>query len=294
MNKSVGIFLKSGFGNLGLGSGSLPALIKCLDAHDIPITKIIGSSAGSFAVPLLASRQFSDASEAWLGLAPSNVSKFHPIKTMRHPFARPSLFDSGPLERYIAPYFSRHLDKIFSPSTIPFEIITTDLKTGETIFFLNSPENKSSLLNICMASAAIVPFFEPRNVNGRILIDGAFSNDMPIKRFIDSGCDVVFVVDIYRGHPPLFVDGDPKELNWPGLLTRSTQINIHQHTQLRLGLALAEQAKCKIVFVYPEIELHHVLFLDFFDQEMKEMLTEIGYWSAKKTLKELGLDSPNI
>ncbi|HEY4507080.1 MAG TPA: patatin-like phospholipase family protein [Candidatus Paceibacterota bacterium] len=292
MNKA-GIFLRSGFGNLGLGSGAVPVLIKSLDAHNIPITRIIGSSAGSFAVPLFSARAFSDVSESWMGLTPKNISKFHPIQTISHPFKRSSLLDSEPLKRYMTKYFNRNLDDIFSPSTIPFEIITTDLKTGETVFFQNSLDNKNRLLDICMASAAIVPFFEPKKIDGQVLVDGAFSNDMAIQRLVDSGCDLIFVIDAYRGYPPVFSENDPKESNWPGFLSRVTLINIYHHSRLRLESALEKRGNCKIVFIRPETDLPYILFLDF-DEEIKKMLTQIGYWSAKKALHELGLDLNNI
>lgn len=311
----VGIYLKSGFGNLGFGTGALPVLIKCLDDYKISIGKIIGCSAGSFAVPAAAIRKFNNLLNAWLNISPPDISKLHRWQTIRHPFRRPSLLDSSPLKKYTSTFIEPDLDLICSSRAIPFEIITTDIKTGHGVYFLNTPENKNILLDVCMASAGIVPFFAPRMVGDLVLIDGAFTDDLPITRFATDGCDVVFVIDLYDGIP-LF-NKEFARLNWPDALLRSMHISIAQHSRLRLDfgklinnilevfekvdfseetkrkLGIEGYSKCKIVPVTAEIPIDHVGFRDF-DDCIKQQLLEAGYWAAKTTMKKMGLDSDNI
>ncbi len=309
--KKVGIFLKSGFGNLGFGSGALKVLIACLGHHNIEIVKLIGCSAGSFAIPSFAIRRPDRVSAAWFNLKPSDVSRFK----FQHPFHGLSILNPASLEKYTKQFIEPDLDLIFSEKAIPFEIITTDLKTGNGVYFQNTLENKSRLIDICMASAGIVPFFPPRTIDNLILVDGAFSDDLPLKRFMEAGCDIVFVVDLYDGLPAF--DNNPKKAIWPEFLLRMMQINTNQHSRLRLDLSerinkelevVREQklsigvvnklclnglVQCNVQFVIPAIPIRHISFRDFTEVE-KWALPAIGYWAAKTTVKKLGIDYEGV
>lgn len=312
--ENVGIFLKSGFGNLGFGVGALKVLISCLDHHKIKITKLIGSSAGSFAIPSFAIRRFEDVHKAWFNLQSEKVSNL----VWQHPFRGTSILSPAKLKKYVKSYIETNTDEIFSPKAIPFEIITTNLVTGDGVYFANIPANKHQLLEICMASAAIVPFFPPVTlvkVDDLILVDGGFSDDLPIKRFVDAGCDMVFVVDLYNGLPSF--DAHPKKRIWPEFLMRTIQISLAQHSRLRLDLSnkinreleVLERRKidggirselgidgfsrCVVKFVNPVIPMNHISFRRF-DKDDKQKLPEIGYWAAKTVMQKLGLDFDGV
>lgn len=319
--KNVGIYLKSGFGNLGFSAGAVPTLMKCLDAHKIKIVKIIGCSASSFIVPLLSIRKYNDILTAWFNLTPDDVSKFHFWDTLLHKiFQEAALLDFKPLRRYASGFLNSYLDEVFSNQAIPFEIIATDLMTGEGVYFPNSPENKTNLLEICMSSAAIVPFAEFIKIEDRILIDGGFSDDLPIRRLAESGCDTVFVFDLYNGIPALN-KRDKGEFFWPALLMRGIQITIAQHSRLRyeLGekinseLSFARQwsgigdhdqsmrqalgldffSSCSIKTVSAEIPIFHITFRHF-DGFTQQVLPEIGYYAAKTALNHIRLNNDMI
>jgi len=309
--KRVGIYLKSGFANLGFGTGAIPVIIKCLDQQNIPIAKIIGCSAGSFAVPVMAVREYADVLTAWLNIEPPNISHLHVWQTLRHFFSRPSLLDSSPLFKYARNFIEPHLDVACSSEAIPFEIITTDARTGDGVYFANTPENKDKLVEVCMRSAGIIPFFGIGNIGGVDLIDGGFSDDMPIKRFVDSGCNTVFVIDLYNGLPA-FNENDPKERCWPAMLMRATQISIQQHSRLRLDLnarineeiealenggtnitaksklRISDYSKCQVIFITAGYPIYHISFREF-DDFTKKILVMLGYLSADKALRNLGL-----
>lgn len=321
MNR-VGIIKRSGFANLGFGTGAMRVLLECLKHHNVEVIKLMGCSAGSFLLPLEAIGLFEESLEAWLNLTPDKIAKLRKLSLIRHPFKRPSILDSGPLREYANKLLEPNLDLIFSNTAIPFEIITTDLKTGDGVYFGNTRENKNILLDICMASAALVPLLPPVQINGLSLVDGAFSDDMPIKRLVDSGCDLIFVVDVYSGIPEFSVPF--KELAWPDLILRTSQISIDQHSRLRLDanqrinqeigffnnvrgidaaaqilnsfneyLKIEQYSECKIVFVRGETPIERIGFHEFQTIDQTN-LVEIGYWAAKTALKKLNLDFDGV
>ena len=87
-------------------------------------------------------------------------------------------------------------DRQFSDLAIPLIVVATDMATGEPVEL-----KEGELFNPVRASLAIPMIFPPWEINGRLLIDGAASNPLPIDIAIQNGADIVlamgFTVD-YR------------------------------------------------------------------------------------------------
>ena len=95
MNR-VGIIKRSGFANLGFGTGAMRVLLECLKHHNVEVIKL-WDVRGSFLLPLEAIGLFEESLEAWLNLTPDKIAKLRKPSLIRHPFKRPSILDSGPL-----------------------------------------------------------------------------------------------------------------------------------------------------------------------------------------------------
>ena len=74
---------------------------------------------------------------------------------------------------------------------IPFQAVATDLELGTAVVLENG-----SLASAIVASMAVPALFPPVEYEGRLLVDGGVSNNVPINVARDMGADIVIVVDI--------------------------------------------------------------------------------------------------
>ncbi|NQY52799.1 MAG: patatin-like phospholipase family protein [Campylobacteraceae bacterium] len=62
----------------------------------------------------------------------------------------------------------------------PVFINAYDIKHKQMHYF-----NKGNIINLCMASSALIPFFKPITYHGMSLIDGGLIDNIPVKPFIN-------------------------------------------------------------------------------------------------------------
>ncbi len=79
----------------------------------------------------------------------------------------------------------------FDKLAIPFRAVATDLETGSAVVL-----DKGDLASSMVASMAVPALFPPVELNGRLLVDGGVSNNIPIDVARALGADIVIVVDI--------------------------------------------------------------------------------------------------
>ena len=73
----------------------------------------------------------------------------------------------------------------------PFRAVATVLETGEEYEF-----KSGSVATALCASSAYPPFFKPVVVEGKALIDGAFSNSVPADKVREMGADYIVGIDL--------------------------------------------------------------------------------------------------
>ncbi|HIQ26418.1 MAG TPA: patatin-like phospholipase family protein [Aquifex aeolicus] len=149
--------------------GVLKALLK----GGIKIRAISGSSAGAI-VGAFASAGYTP--DKMVEIAQS-VSPFKVFKPSFPP--KVSLLSGKPVEEF----FRSFLPKSFEELEIPLWVSATDLKTGEGVLI-----NGGDLPKAVTASSALPPFFPPVELEGRLLNDGGFTNDLPVEPFLRKNC----------------------------------------------------------------------------------------------------------
>lgn len=83
-----------------------------------------------------------------------------------------SLYDNDRLRRFL----ERHLPiKTFAELRIPLAILATDLEAGESLHL-----DQGDLIEAVLASVAIPGLLPPVELNGRRLIDGGITNNLPL------------------------------------------------------------------------------------------------------------------
>jgi NTE family protein len=83
----------------------------------------------------------------------------------------------------------------FDELSIPYRAVAADIVTGEAVVL-----DHGDLAMALRASMAIPAVFAPREIDGRLLVDGGITENLPIDVVRRMGADVVIAVDI--GTPP--------------------------------------------------------------------------------------------
>jgi NTE family protein len=79
----------------------------------------------------------------------------------------------------------------FHKLPIPFECMATDIVTGEDVVM-----DKGDLVQAVRTSMAIPSVFTPVEREGRLLVDGGVSRNLPVSNLYDMGADVTIAVDV--------------------------------------------------------------------------------------------------
>ncbi|MFT6925052.1 MAG: NTE family protein [Psychromonas sp.] len=79
----------------------------------------------------------------------------------------------------------------FDQLPIPYRAVATDIVTAETVVL-----NHGSLVQAMRASSTVPGVVEPTVIDGRLLVDGAIVNNMPVDVVKLMGADIIIAVDI--------------------------------------------------------------------------------------------------
>jgi NTE family protein len=78
----------------------------------------------------------------------------------------------------------------FSQLPIPFKCIATDIQTGEAVVL-----DKGNIADAVRASMAIPSIFSAIEIDGKLLVDGGFTRNLPVSDVKAMGADIVIAVD---------------------------------------------------------------------------------------------------
>lgn len=171
---------------LALGSGGARGfahigVLKVLEEHRVPIDFIAGTSMGSVVGALYANRINVDL----LGKLAAHMKKKNYVDLV---VPKKGLI-RGTLIQEMVRLLSH--GKRIEDLTIPTAIVATDLLTGERVVFQEGPIDAA-----VRASISIPGIFEPAYMDGRVLVDGAVVDRLPIEVVRNMGADVVIAVDV--------------------------------------------------------------------------------------------------
>lgn len=100
--------------------------------------------------------------------------------------SRFSMMSDGPMLRSFQSVFG---EKTFADTKIPLYVMATDFETGESI-----AQHEGKLVDALRASVAIPFIWSAWKHNGRVLIDGAASNPLPVDVPIREGVDIILAI----------------------------------------------------------------------------------------------------
>jgi NTE family protein len=171
---------------LALGGGFARGLahlgvLKVLEENRIPVHMVAGTSAGSI------------IGGAWAAgrnvpelIAGAQSVRFRDFAAWT--ISRMGLASNERMERFVRGLFPVHQ---FERTRIPLAVTATDLLTGEGVVF-----GQGDLIAPIRASCAYPGLFTPVTIGRRTLIDGAFSNPLPVGALRERGATHIIAVHV--------------------------------------------------------------------------------------------------
>jgi NTE family protein len=207
----VGLALSGG----GARGAAHIGVLKVLEEHRIPIDYIAGTSMGSIVGGLYASGMSADELEALISEVDWGDAFVDRIPRQDRSFRRkrdddlflvknkPGVAPGGfhfpkgildgqkidlLLKKYTLPVVTV---RDFDDLSIPFRAVAADIVTGEEVVL-----DHGDLALAMRASMSIPVVFAPREIDGKLLVDGGVSSNLPVDVVRRMGADVVIAVDI--------------------------------------------------------------------------------------------------
>lgn len=125
----------------------------------------------------------------------------------------------------LAPSFKAGLD--FDRLSIPFRAVATDIETGATVVI-----GRGILSDAMRASSAIPVVFQPVELEGRLLVDGGMSNNLPVDVVRAMGVDLVIAVD-----PSSRLETRERLSSLVDIMSQSISIPVRRDTERQAELA---------------------------------------------------------
>lgn len=207
----IGLALSGG----GARGAAHIGVLKVLEKHRIPVDFIAGTSMGSIVGGMYAAGMSPDELEAMISRIDWTAAFTDWIPRKDRSFRRkrdddlylvknkpgvsglklrfpPGLLDGQKidllLKRYTLPVVTV---RDFDDLSIPFRAVASDLESGNPIVL-----GRGDLALAMRGSMSIPIVFSPREIDGRLLVDGGVSSNLPIDIVRRMGADVVIAVDI--------------------------------------------------------------------------------------------------
>lgn len=241
------------FSGGGLRGAAHVGAIKFLEEQGVEITAVSGSSAGAMVALMLATGHSSDEIYVFL----KNIEKQDLFKLS----TKMGIFSLKNLEKKLYDFIgARRYDEM----KIPLYTCVTDINSGESLY-LNSGDPVANTI----ASSSLTPTFEAKEIEGKLYVDGGFSDNLPVRPLKESG-EKVLAINVN----PL-TGGNPK--GFKSLLIRSILIMLHANVR----------PSKKITDAYIDIE--GVARMHLFNFKEIDGAYEAGYNEIKKKWNELKL-----
>lgn len=158
-------------------------VLRALEENKIPIDAIAGASAGALIGGCYST-----------GLSIERIEEMARSFRWRHgsrlSFSGLGLQSNARLEKFLR---KKLPVTRFEDLKIPFAAMVTDLQKGESIVFRDTGDLPFAIRASCCVPALYTPV---RDREGRFLIDGGITNNLPINHTRELGADLVIAVDV--------------------------------------------------------------------------------------------------
>jgi len=180
---------------LALGSGSARGLahvgvIMALEAYNIPIDIIAGTSIGSVIGGLYAS----GATIRQLEEVALSIKKSKTLFLIDPVFPHSGLISGDRIEKMLNQFGIK--DKTFDDLKIPFAAVATDVESGAEVIL-----NQGKVIDAVRASISIPGIFTPVKYQDYYLVDGGVVDPVPVDVVKMMGADIIIAVNLAKISP---------------------------------------------------------------------------------------------
>jgi len=180
---------------LALGSGSARGLahvgiIMALEAYNIPIDIISGTSIGSVIGGLYAS----GATVRQLEEVALSIKKSKTLFMIDPVFPHSGLISGDRIEKMLNQFTIE--DKTFDDLKIPFAAVATDIESGAEVIL-----NQGKVIDAVRASISIPGIFTPVKYQDYYLVDGGVVDPIPVDVVKMMGADIIIAVSLAKISP---------------------------------------------------------------------------------------------
>ena len=180
---------------LALGSGSARGLahvgvILALEAYNIPIDIIAGTSIGSVIGGLYAS----GATIRQLEEVALSIKKSKTLFLIDPVFPHSGLISGDRIEKMLNQFAIK--DKTFDDLSIPFAAVATEIENGAEVI-----NNQGKVIDAVRASISIPGIFTPVKYQDYYLVDGGVVNPVPVDVVQMMGADIIIAVSLAKISP---------------------------------------------------------------------------------------------
>lgn len=191
---------------LALGGGALLGLahvgvLEALESHGLKPDLLTGTSIGALVAACYAGgMSIPDMKRVALGFNWKKVRRRKMIPTM-------AVYSSEPMKAFLAEVLPcTDFDRL----DIPIGLVATDLRTAQMVVLgtrnLEAFEGrdddivvvKANMIDAIRASCTVPVLFEPMRIDGRILVDGFLTNNVPAGIARGMGAEAVLAVDLQQ------------------------------------------------------------------------------------------------
>ena len=173
---------------------------------DAPIDIVTGTSVGALNAAVIAAGSFESVSALWRNLRtdmvfhidvddtlPAKQKTSAMIKEVLRRYPTQGAMDAAPLKRLLVRYCE---EQAVRDSTIRCGIVCVDVSSGKPFerFCDEIPEGK--LYDYLLASSAVFPAVKMRKVEGKLLVDGGYWDNIPVGLAIRGGAEHIIAVDL--------------------------------------------------------------------------------------------------
>lgn len=188
-------FVLSGGANLGAEqAGMLEGLLEAGIRPDVLVGTSIGAANAAFLAADPSLERAHDLSNLWRRVRSRDVFPVNPLGIARTILRGGALFSAEPLRRLIEreiPYRS------IEQAAVPLRIVAAAFDDGSEVIFDSGP-----VVEAVLASTALPGLFPPREIDGRLYLDGGLVDQVPVAPAIEAGADTVYVLSVGFPCPP--------------------------------------------------------------------------------------------
>ncbi len=202
------------------------------------------------------------------------------------------LFDSAPLERYLAHVFSTHgRSNNFAYLPNKLRVLAVDLDTSLLTVFGDEDRAHVPISRAVQASVAMPLLYPPVAIDGRWYIDGVARRTLNASEALEEGADLLFCINpivpvdlAMAGDEGACVHPSLVELGLPAVLSQTFRTMIH--SRMRTGFKNYEYLypDAELVLIEPELSDHTMFFSNVFSFANRARILDHGYAATKRYL----------